>query len=307
MPVFGPVRSRRLGLSLGVDLVPRKVCSMDCVYCEVGRTTLLTTERAEYRSLSRVMEALERALREKEFDVITITGSGEPTLNLRFPEVVERIRSLTPRPLAVLTNSTLLAVPEVFEALCEVDFVLASLDAAREESFRRVNRPAPGLSARELLENLMALRGKMRGELWLEILLVRGINDAPEDIEALRQALERIRPHRAQLNTVVRPPAEPWARGLTPAEILALSRELSAEPLTVAPRGQGRRGAGLSPEEVEGYLSRRPAPVEELSRAFGVPPEEVRGILDRLAARGRVRPVVFRGETFYRAVAGGSP
>ncbi len=300
MPVFGPVRSRRLGLSLGVDLVPPKICSMDCVYCEVGRTTRLTTERAEYRPLAEIEAALRQALAEKACDVITLTGSGEPTLNLRFPEVVRLVRQLSVKPIAVLTNSTTLAVPEVFEALSEVDYVLASLDAVRPEAFRRVNRPAPGISPGDLVDGLARLRRKMRGELWLEILLVKGLNDAEEDIRALREAVAHIGPHRVQLNTVVRPPAESWATPLDHGEMLALARELEAEVIAPSPVRSQAPGKALSEEEVLAYLARRPAPAEELSLAFGVAPEEVIRSLERLVEEGRLQQTTFEGRTFYR-------
>ncbi|MBX6422461.1 radical SAM protein [Thermosulfurimonas sp. F29] len=299
MPVFGPVRSRRLGLSLGVDLVPYKICSMDCVYCEVGRTTTLTLEIREYRPFKEISSALRRALEEKEFDVVTLTGSGEPTLNSCFPEVVELIREITEKPLAVLTNSTTLNVPGIFNALCESDYVLASLDAARPESLRRVNRPVPGLHPEALVEGLSRLRENMRGELWLEILLVKGINDQREDIEALRAAVERIRPHRIQLNTVARPPAESWAKPLSAGELMALSRELGAE--VIAPRRVCRTREEI-PEETEilAYLSRRPAPVEELAEAFGIPPEKIEKILKELVRRDLLKGHFFGRRIFYR-------
>ncbi len=300
MPVFGPVRSRRLGLSLGVDLVPPKVCYMDCIYCEVGRTTRLTTERAEYRSLTEIEAALRQALAEKACDVVTLTGSGEPTLNVRFPEVVRLVRRLSVKPIAVLTNSTTLAVPEVFEALSEVDYVLASLDAVRPEAFRRVNRPAPEISPDDLVEGLARLRREMRGELWLEILLVKGLNDAEEDIRALREAVAHIGPHRVQLNTVVRPPAESWAAPLDYAELLALARELGAEVIASSPRGPGKAESGLSEKEILAYLARRPAPAEELSLALGSDLETVARKLHRLVEKGRLQKTEFEGQIFYR-------
>ena len=301
MPVFGPVYSRRLGLSLGVDLVPPKICSMDCVYCEVGRTTRLTLERGPYVPLEALEEALRRALSERECQVVTLTGSGEPTLNSLFAEAVALVRRLWKGPVAVLTNSTLLSAPDVFEALSGVDYVLASLDAARAESFRRVNRPAPGLSPEAIVEDLSRLRQAMRGELWLETLFVRGINDSAEDLAALKEALSRIRPHRVQLNTVARPPAESWAAPLSYAELSALARELEGEVLVSPPRRRGR-GEPPSPEEILEYLRRRPAPAEELTAALGGTPEEVSRLLQELVNQGTLRPRNFRGRTFYEAL-----
>jgi len=298
MPVFGPVYSRRLGLSLGVELVPPKICSMDCVYCEVGRTTRLTLERRPYVPLEAIEEGLSQALSQRECQVVTLTGSGEPTLNSLFAEVVALVRRLWKGPLAVLTNSTLLGQPDVFEALAQVDYVLASLDAARPESFRRVNRPVAGLSPEAIVEDLARLREAMRGKLWLEILFVRGLNDAKEDLVALRRALSRIRPHRVQLNTVVRPPAESWATPLSYAELSALARELEGEVLMSPPERQ-IQGHVPSLEELLEYLRRRPAPAEELSAALGGSSETLLPLLEELVERGTLCKREFQGQIFY--------
>ncbi len=298
MPVFGPVRSRRLGLSLGVDLVPPKVCSMDCVYCEVGPTTHLTLERRPYLPFNKIKEALERALKEKAFEVITLTGSGEPTLNLHFPEVVSLVRELSAKPLAVLTNSTTLDIPEVCEALQKVDIVLASLDAVRLEAFRRVNRPLPEIRPETLIKGLKELREGMQGELWLEVLLVKGFNDGPQDLKALEEALREIGPHRVQLNTVVRPPADPRARPLSYPEMLALSQRLEAEILSAPPSPKRGPGRAPSAEDLLAYLSRRPAPVEELAAAFQVPSEDIERRLKELG--GKITAYPFEGKLFYR-------
>lgn len=304
MSIFGPVRSRRLGLSLGVDLVPSKVCSMDCVYCEVGRTTRLTLERAEYRPFFELKAGLKRALKAKNYDVVTLTGSGEPTLNIIFPEVVKLVRKLTDRPIAVLTNSTTLESPEVFSALCEVDYVLASLDAARKESFRKVNRPAAGLDPERIVEALARLREAMSGELWLEILLVKGLNDTPEDIEALKKAVLRIKPHRVQLNTVVRPPADPRAKPLSYAELLALAREFDPEAEVLTPPPERKAGGGkFGEEEILAYLRRRPAPAEELALAFGVSEEEIKRFLENLVKDRKIESLLFNGVEFFRSLS----
>jgi len=304
MPVFGPVKSRRLGLSLGVELVPLKICSMDCVYCEVGRTTLLTLQRKAYLPLPEIEEALRRSLSEKNFDVVTLTGSGEPTLNVYFPQIVELVRKLTSKPIAVLTNSTTLAVPEVFEALAKVDYILASLDAVKKEAFRKVNRPVAGLEPEKIVEGLLRLKEVMAGELWLEILLVKGLNDAPEDIEALKEAVSRIRPHRVQLNTVVRPPAEPWARPLSYAELLALAQEFEPEGEVLSPPPDRKPGGGpLKEEEILAYLRRRPAPAEELAQVFGISAKEIGRVLKDLVKAGKIESLIFNGVEFFRCAS----
>ena len=283
--------------------MPFKVCSMDCVYCEVGRTTHLTLERAEYRPFSEIEAGIKQALKEKNCDTVTLTGSGEPTLNVLFPEVVKFLRKFTNKPLAVLTNSTTLEFPEVFSALCEVDYVLASLDAVRKDSFLKVNRPVAGLDPERIVEALARLRKDMSGELWLEILLVKGLNDTPQDLEALRRAVGRINPHRVQLNTVVRPPADPRAKPLSYAELLALSREFNpkGEVLTRPPERKAGKSK-LGEEEILAYLRRRPAPAEELASAFGVAEEKLNEMLKTLSKAGKLEPIRFREKEFFRCL-----
>ncbi len=272
--VFGPVKSRRLGRSLGIELVPKKVCSMNCIYCEVGETTLLTLERKSYYSWEQLKQAIYEAEKKEEIsDVITLTGSGEPTLNLHFEKVVEEVKKKIKKPLAVLTNSSLLKISSILEALTEADFVLASLDSVREESFKKVNRPHPDLKLSDIIEGLKELRNRMKGELWLEVLLVKGINDSSEDILALKEVLKEINPHKTQLNTVVRPPALKSARPLNFKELQQIANFLGEKAEIIVSKEKLDRAiykikALDLKSEILNYLIRRPAPFEELLRIF---------------------------------------
>ncbi|MCI4455016.1 MAG: radical SAM protein [Thermodesulfobacterium sp.] len=308
MPIlFGPVLSRRLGRSLGIDLVFRKVCSMDCLYCEVGRTTYYTSERKPYISLEKIREALEQAKKiANTYDVLTITGSGEPTLNIHFEEAVHLAKAMIDKPIAVLTNSTLVHERSVREALAKVDFVLASLDSAREKSFRLVNRPVAAVKLDLIIEGLSALRQEMEGELWLEVLFVKGLNDTPEDISALKSAIDYIKPHRVQLNTVVRPPAYPMARPLSLEELEAIKQRLSGKAEIISAE---KRGAILEKpltltelsEWLINYLSRRPADLEELALVFGEAKDKLLTLLNKLQDEGKVTKVYHEGKVYFRA------
>ena len=308
MPIlFGPVLSRRLGRSLGIDLVFRKVCNMDCLYCEVGRTTHYTLERKPYIPLEKIREALEQAKEiANTYDVLTITGSGEPTLNIHFEEAVYLAKKLIDKPIAVLTNSTFVHERSVREALAQVDFVLASLDSAREKSFRLVNRPVAAVKLDLIIEGLSALRQEMKGELWLEILFVKGLNDTPEDISALKSAIDYIKPHRVQLNTVVRPPAYPMARPLSLEELEAIKQRLSdkAEIISLEKRGaileKPLTIAELS-EWLLNYLSRRPADLEELAFVFGEAKDKLLSLLNKLQDEGKVTKVYHEGKVYFKA------
>jgi len=308
MPIlFGPVLSRRLGRSLGIDLVFRKVCSMDCLYCEVGRTTYYTSERKPYISLEKIREALEQAKEiANAYDVLTITGSGEPTLNIHFEEAVYLAKNLIDKPIAVLTNSTFVHERSVREALARVDFVLASLDSAREKSFRLVNRPVAAVKLDLIIEGLSALRQEKEGELWLEVLFVKGLNDTPEDISALKSAIDYIKPHRVQLNTVVRPPAYPMARPLSLEELEAIKQKLSGKAEIISAE---KRGAILEKpltltelsEWLINYLSRRPADLEELAFVFGEGEDKLLSLLNKLQDEGKVTKVYHEGKVYFRA------
>jgi len=208
--IFGPVPSRRLGFSLGVDIIPFKICSLDCIYCQLGRTTNKTLERKEFFSTDSILKELKKILKDKSqrIDYITFSGSGEPTLNSKIGSMIVRIKKITPVPVAVLTNGTLLYHPELQEELKEADLVIPSLDAADEKTFEEVNRPHSSLSFDEVISGLITFSQKFKGKIWLEIMLIRGINDSPHHIEKLAQIIQEIRLDKVQLNTPVRPPAE---------------------------------------------------------------------------------------------------
>jgi len=204
--LFGPVLSRRLGLSMGVDLLKYKTCNLDCVYCELGRTACLTACRDRFVPREKVLKEIELR-RDEPFDYLTFAGSGEPTLSLDLGEVVARAKKIVDSPVAVITNSTLLSSPAVRKEVAAADVVLPSLDAASQEAFSAINRPARGILAEEMIQGLKDFRREFSGQIWLEVMLVRGIND--HEAEMIARAAEATEPDRIQLNTVVRAPAEP--------------------------------------------------------------------------------------------------
>ena len=204
--LFGPVLSRRLGLSLGVDLLKYKTCNLDCVYCELGRTSSLTKRRDRFISPDKVQrEIISRS--GEDFDHLTFAGSGEPTLSSDQGEMIRRSKKIVDVPVAVITNSTLLTSQKVRSEVAEADVVLPSLDAVRQSTFERINRPAKDLKIEEIIEGLRTFRHEFSGEIWLEVMLVKDVNDS--EAEQIARAVLSIEPDRVQLNTVVRPPAEP--------------------------------------------------------------------------------------------------
>ncbi len=300
--LFGPVNSRRLGRSLGVDLIPHKTCTFDCLYCEVGATTHLTTERRAYqvediiRELTESLPVLEGAL-----DAVTLAGSGEPTLNLGMGEIIAAVKTLTSVPVAVLTNGSLLYQPEVRRGLQRADLVLPSLDTVKEDTFRRLNRPHPNLTLEGHLFGLFALRREFLGQFWLEIMVLKGHNDSEAELALLKEVIARLAPDRVQLNTAVRPVAEKSAQPLSPEELEAVAVFLGGRVEVIASFDRpAQPGVGLGDQEFLAILARRPMTVRHLAQALGLPPQQVEVRLGRLRDRGLIVGDRYQNEVFYR-------
>ena len=213
--LYGPVPSRRLGYSLGVDLIPHKVCTFDCIYCQLGRTTIKTSRRREYAPAKKVLGELRGFFDSGgECGVVTLAGSGEPTLNTKIGDIIREVKDMTDTPLAVLTNSSLLTREEVRNDLLNADVVVPSLDAASPDTFKKINRQAEGITVSDVIDGLKEFRKEYAGEVRLEVMAVAGLNDTKKEVDELRQAIGIIRPDSIDLNTVVRPPAESYAKPL---------------------------------------------------------------------------------------------
>ena len=306
--IFGPVPSRRLGLSLGLDLVPFKTCTLDCIYCELGRTATPVAERREYLPFSRIEEEIrnffENPSEHPELDFVTLSGSGEPTLNRALPRVVELVRELTSTPIALLTNGTLFSDPAVRREVAGIDLILPSLDTVSEDIFQALNRPAPGLSAAGLVEGLVQLREEFRGEIWLEILFCRGLNDHPAEIARLVSACKRIEPDRIQLNTVARPGALPSAVAVSPAALEKIRAEFGDRAEIIASfKSTAAPPSALSENlaAVLATLKRRPCTAGDLEKALGMKKAETIKILDLLREKGEITAREHAGRTFYQA------
>lgn len=211
--IYGPIKSRRLGLSLGLSLSPSKTCNLNCIYCQWGRTVESVCARKEYADPDKIITELKSWIREnprtaKGLKFVTLSGLGEPTLNTQIGKLISRVRDLTDCSIAVITNSTLLGDPCVRKALLEADLVVPSLDAADEKIFRRIDRPHRGIKLDEIISGLIAFSKEFRGKLWLEIMLVSGVNDGIGHINKLKEVIRRVNPDKIQLNSPVRKTAE---------------------------------------------------------------------------------------------------
>jgi wyosine [tRNA(Phe)-imidazoG37] synthetase (radical SAM superfamily) len=280
--LFGPVLSRRLGLSMGVDLLPFKACNLDCVYCELGGTTCLTCSRGRFVPPEAVLREI-RSRADESFDHLTFAGSGEPTLSSDLGDIVRKSKEIVDVPVAVITNSTLLTSEKVRSEVASADVVLPSLDAATQTTFEKINRPADGLKIDDIISGLKSFRSEFGGEIWLEVMLVKGINEA--EASKIADAVESIAPDRIQLNTVVRPPTEP---------VLPLDEKEMNEILLAFP------GAELIPDwdwsvpqkigkEILDLLSLRPCTIEEICEAMGLKSEDAIKYASILERDGEIR------------------
>ncbi len=299
--LFGPVPSRRFGLSLGVDLLPRKTCTLDCIFCEVGPTTHRTLVRKEYVPTEEVLKELVAwFVLNLKADFITVTGSGEPTLHTRFGDVLSAIRSHGRVRSALLTNSTLLHLPEVRAAAALADVVKVSLSAWDQVSFAAITRPLSGVEFDRLVDGLRKFRQDFSGELWMEVFIVPGLNALRNQVEAIAALARTIRPDRVQLNTAVRPTAQQNVPSLAELQLRSLSGCFTPAAEVIArfaPGGGSTRHADKS--AVRAMLQRRPCTVEDVAHAFALSRAETETMVRELVGQHVVRAEVRNGETYY--------
>jgi len=302
--IFGPVPSRRLGYSLGVDLVPAgcKTCTLDCVYCQVGRTKDKRIKRGEFVPTSEVLAEVDAKLPMDDVHFVTFSGTGEPTLHRDLGLIIDRIRKRCSTPVAVLTNSTLIDQDKVRRDLAKADLVVPSLDAVTPEIFERVNRPHPAVSVEKIIDGLIQFRKEFSGQLWVEVMLVKGFNDRPDELLKIKQAIDRINPDRIHINTVTRPPAEKEAR---PLQINELERIASlfgplATAIGVSPK-KGRRDEVIHLEqEVLDLVRRRGVTLHDLTVSLGLHKDVAADVLEKLVKSQKIKKAMHRGVAYYR-------
>jgi wyosine [tRNA(Phe)-imidazoG37] synthetase (radical SAM superfamily) len=302
--VYGPVPSRRLGRSLGVDLVPFKTCTYDCIYCQLGRTTEKTTLIGEYSPIEDILTEFRKklALGPKP-DVVTLSGSGEPTLHCRIGELIHGIKRLTPIPVAVLTNGSLLWSRCVQDALMEADLVLPSLDAGDERLFRYVNRPHSHIRFETMVHGLREFSERFSKEVWLEVFLLAGVTGVPAAVEKIAALARLIRPARVQLNSVTRPPCEEFAYPLSRRELEAFAPlfDPPAEVIWEETRNglQGRAGGAATDADILSVLDRRPCTALDIAEGLNLDATEAAKRLQQLCAHGAIVPVRRHDRVFY--------
>ncbi|MGB9791356.1 MAG: radical SAM protein [Thermacetogeniaceae bacterium] len=302
--IYGPVPSRRLGRSLGIDLVPFKTCSYDCIYCQLGRTTDKTIVRKEYVRAEEVLSELEQKLQTEDVpDYITLAGSGEPTLHAGIGKLIKEIKNLTNIPVAIITNGSLLWMEEVQDALMEADLVLPSLDAGDPDLFQYVNRPHEGISFEQMVNGLAEFTRCFTGEVWLEVFLLTGVTAIPSEVKKISALVEKIRPARVQLNTVTRPPAEEFALPVPP-DLMTSLRELFPENTEIISEENENSRSPLGTheadeEEILALLRRRPCTAEDIAESLGLNLAEALKCLESLRRTGKITTTIKDRKNFY--------
>ena len=307
--VFGPVPSRRLGQSLGIDPIPFKTCNWNCVYCQLGRTTPLTDVRLDYFPPEEIVAEAAGALQAHqagEIDWVTFVGSGEPALHRSLGWMVRQVKGLTSIPVAVITNGSLLSQPEVREELMAADAVMPTLDAGNDKLYRAINRPHPSFGFNRLVEGLVAFRAAYHGRLWLEVMLVQGLNDTEPALQELAAVVQRINPDEVHINLPIRPPAEPWVKPPNEDGLMRATALLGGISRVIHP-AQGifdLSGYANVVDAVVGIITRHPMLEDDLVHTLDRwPSAHVREALGRLEAGGEARVVVRYGRRFWTAIA----
>ena len=288
--IYGPVPSRRLGRSLGIDLVPFKTCPYDCIYCQLGKTTNKTIERKEWVPLEPLVTQIKDKLR-LEPDYITLSGSGEPTLHSKIGQLIIRIKDMTDIPVAVLTNGSLLWIPEVRKGLLPADLVIPSLDAGSARLFRYVNRPHADIVFAKMLEGLVKLRDEYAGQIWLETLLLGGVTTVEAELSMLSFCIDLIGPDKVQLNTVTRPPSEDFAGPVPHHQLEHIAKRLhhKAEIIAACPTAAETKGFTSNRDDILNLLRRRPCSLEDIATGLGIHPNEAAKLVEQLTAAGTVK------------------
>ena len=298
--VYGPVPSRRLGRSLGVDLVPLKTCTYDCVYCQLGRTTRKTVRRQHWVDPSDVVAQV-RAKLESEPDVIALAGSGEPTLHAGIGDVIAGIKQITDVPVAVITNGSLLSRATVRRGLAAADIVLPSLDAPSDGLFQLVNRPHTALRFADVVGGMIVFRNGYRGQLWLEVMLLAGVTGMVAEVERLAELAARISPDRIQLNTAVRPPAESFVAPVAEGSLQEFAGLFTphAEVIADTTSAGGDRVAARA--DILALLSRRPCTVADIAAGLGIHHGEALKAATALVSEGALELLAHEDQSFYVA------
>jgi wyosine [tRNA(Phe)-imidazoG37] synthetase (radical SAM superfamily) len=305
MFVFGPVPSRRLGFSLGVDIIPRKYCNFDCIYCQIGKTTHKNVTRKKFFEVEEVVKEIVDTIQFAEkVDFVTFSGSGEPTLNENLGAMIKEVKKSVNTPIAVITNSSSLGIEEVRNDLFNADVVLPSLDAASDEVFKSINRPQANLELTFIIEGIKSLKKDYKGRIWLEIMLIKGVNDTPDELQKLRFILNDLKVDKIHLNTVTRPPSEKNAGPLNRKELEKIKIFFGDNCEIVSSfekNGVHKEQEGWARTLVD-ILKRRSLTIQDIIRITGTSSFRIHEELDAMEKKGSIKAYRLGNDIYYTAV-----
>ncbi|MCK4624284.1 MAG: radical SAM protein [Phycisphaerae bacterium] len=307
--LYGPVPSRRLGRSLGLDLVPFKVCPFDCVYCQLGRTTIHTLRRDVYVPTDEILaELADKLASGLVCDYITLAGSGEPTLHKDLGRIVSAVKEMTDIPLAVITNSALLPEPEVRSALAQVNLVVPSLDAGDAETFEKINRPCAGITFESLVGGLKDFGREFDGRMSLEVFLVAGINDSESQVRKIKAIIDEIGFDHIEINTATRPPAEEYARAVDAERLDHLCKILGPNTSVIATHAlPAERAGAVSRDDILAMLARRPCTIDDVAEGLNCHRWEVAKLVGQLTEEGKIIPERRNDKDYYQVKGENQP
>lgn len=304
--IYGPVPSRRLGKSLGVDPIPSKTCNFQCIYCQLGKTTNFTNIRKNYFPKKEILTEIEKAIKlnENKFDYITFVGSGEPTLYKDLKDLIIRAKELSEKPVCVITNGSLIYQKEVQNTLISSDVVLPSLDAWDEKSFIKINRPHPSISFDNLIQGFIDFRKKFAGKFWIEVMLMKGINDTKEELLKIKEKLDLIKPDRIDINVPIRPPVEKWVK-IPDKNVIPVLNEIFGDYANINFPEVGKFSIYSSDfeEELISILERHPMRQDQIIETFSSADFNKNKILSqlrKLKLQKRIKDINYLNQIFWK-------
>ncbi len=304
--VFGPVPSRRLGRSLGIDPIPSKTCNYQCIYCQLGKTTDFTNERKNYFPKKEIIAEMKETIKQNEnnLDYITFVGSGEPTLYKNLGELILKAKEFSNKPICVITNDALLSFPEVRKELMHVDVVLPSLDAGDEKSFIKINRPHPSIKFDAMIQGLIEFKKEFKGKFWIEIMIMKGVNDSKEELLKIKEKIDLIKPDRVDINVPIRPPVEKWVK-IPEKTIISLLNEVFGEYSDINFPEMGKFGFYSSDFEKEllNIIERHPMRQEQIIETFTTETftkDQILLKLEKLESENKIKRWIYKENIFWK-------
>ncbi len=304
--IYGPVPSRRLGRSLGIDPIPSKTCDYQCIYCQLGKTTNFTSERKNFYPLEEIYEEIEQSINKNkgEFDYITFVGSGEPTLCKSLGKLILKAKEISKKPICVITNGSLLYQDDVKDDLIFSDVILPTLDAGDEKLFIKINRPHPSIKYEKIIQGYIDFRKEFSGKFWIEIMVMKGINDSKEELMKIKEKIDLIKPDRIDINVPIRPPTESWVK-IPDQNIIPILNDVFGEYNNINFPEQGTFSVFGSnfEKELKTLLERHPMRLEQITETFSSKTVNEQDLLDQLntlASQNKIKKVIYNNQTFWK-------